>query len=175
MIDTLKYINSKQSIGEGLVWSDKNHDFKVLPPEFWNFHLESYQICKTWLQNHESILDSEEEQCYQRIVTVLKDIGKLIEEVKEPIQLNRLKKLKVLVKLRLIVADKLGIEPNKINPLSNFVNDLGADSLDILELFKALEEAFNIEIHNKVVDEVLLTVQPTIDFISKKIEYPILL
>ncbi|MBW4479950.1 MAG: acyl carrier protein [Tolypothrix brevis GSE-NOS-MK-07-07A] len=175
MIEPLKYINSKQSIPEGLVWSEKNHDFKDLPPEFWNVHLESYQICKNWLKNHECILNSEEEQCYQRIVTVLKEIGKLIEEVKEPIQLNRLKKLKILAKLRVIVADKLGIEANKINPLSNFVNDLEADSLDILELFNALEEAFNIEIHTKVVDEVLLTVQQTIDFISKKIENPIML
>lgn len=49
-------------------------------------------------------------------------------------------------KVRDIIAEQLGIEASEITPESTFVDDLGADSLDIVELIMAFEEEFNMEI-----------------------------
>lgn len=51
----------------------------------------------------------------------------------------------ILDKLKDLIADQLGIEPNNISMDTNFEEDLGVDSLDIVELSMALEEAFDIE------------------------------
>ncbi|MEI2579698.1 acyl carrier protein [Scytonema sp. PRP1] len=86
------------------------------------------------------------------------------------IQLEKLKKLKVFEKVRSIVAEKLEIEPEKVTPVANFATDLGADSLDMVELVMALEEAFKIEISNQVI-EPLLTIQQIINYISQKVDF----
>ena len=52
----------------------------------------------------------------------------------------------IFEKVRTIVAEQLSVEPGEVKPESNFQNDLGADSLDTVELVMALEEAFDIEI-----------------------------
>ena len=51
-----------------------------------------------------------------------------------------------LSKIQQIVADQLGIEAEKVVPESNFTKELGADSLDVVELVMAFEEAFEIDI-----------------------------
>lgn len=57
-------------------------------------------------------------------------------------------------KIRDIIAEQLGIEANEINTESSFVDDLGADSLDIVELIMALEEEFNMEIPDEEAEKI---------------------
>jgi acyl carrier protein len=52
----------------------------------------------------------------------------------------------VQAKVKEIIMDKLGVEESQITPEASFINDLGADSLDIVELVMAFEQAFNIQI-----------------------------
>ena len=70
-------------------------------------------------------------------------------------------------KVKKIVMDHLGIEESKISLDSKFIDDLGADSLDTVELVMAFEEQFGIEIPDAAA-ETILTVQNAVDFIDKK-------
>ena len=64
-----------------------------------------------------------------------------------------------------IVVDHLGIEESKVNLESKFIDDLGADSLDTVELVMAFEEKFGIEIPDDAA-ETIVTVKDAIDFID---------
>jgi len=66
-----------------------------------------------------------------------------------------------------IVVEHLGIEESKVTPESKFIDDLGADSLDTVELVMAFEEKFGIEIPDDAA-ETILTVKNAIDFIENK-------
>ena len=66
-----------------------------------------------------------------------------------------------------IIVDHLGIEESKVASDSKFIDDLGADSLDTVELVMALEEKFGIEIPDDAA-ETIQTVQNAIDFIQSK-------
>ena len=66
-----------------------------------------------------------------------------------------------------IVADQLGVEKDKINLDSHFVNDLGADSLDQVELVMELEEEFDLEIPDEAAEKIQ-TVGQAIGFIEKQ-------
>jgi len=68
--------------------------------------------------------------------------------------------------VRKIVVDHLGIDESKVTPQSKFIDDLGADSLDTVELVMAFEEKFGIEIPDDAA-ETILTVQNAIDYIEK--------
>ena len=68
-----------------------------------------------------------------------------------------------------IIAEQLGMDADEINQESSFVDDLGADSLDIVELIMAIEEEFEIEIPDEDA-EALLTVEQTINYVQDKIE-----
>jgi acyl carrier protein len=70
-------------------------------------------------------------------------------------------------RVRKIVADQLGVEDGKITPEANFQNDLGADSLDTVELVMAFEEEFDIEIPDEDA-EGITTVQDAIKYITNK-------
>jgi len=70
--------------------------------------------------------------------------------------------------IRSIVAEILEIDESKITPDARFVEDLGADSLDTVELVMALEEEFGIEIPDEDAEKAK-TVQDVIDYISKKL------
>jgi len=70
-------------------------------------------------------------------------------------------------KVKKIVTEHLGIEENKISLDSKFIDDLGADSLDTVELVMAFEEKFGIEIPDDAA-ETILTVQNAVDFIDNK-------
>ena len=65
-----------------------------------------------------------------------------------------------------IVAEQLGIGVDEINNESSFIYDLGADSLDTVELVMALEEEFDIEISDEEAENIS-TVQTAIDYINK--------
>ena len=70
-------------------------------------------------------------------------------------------------KVKKIVMDHLGIDESKVLLESKFIDDLGADSLDTVELVMAFEEQFGIEIPDDAA-ETILTVQNAIDFINSK-------
>jgi len=64
-----------------------------------------------------------------------------------------------------IVAEQLGIGIDEINNESSFIDDLGADSLDTVELVMALEEEFDVEISDEQAENIS-TVQSAIDYIN---------
>ena len=66
-----------------------------------------------------------------------------------------------------IVMDQLEVEDERVTPEANFANDLGADSLDTVELVMALEEEFDIEIPDEVAEEID-TVKKAVEHISKE-------
>ena len=70
-------------------------------------------------------------------------------------------------KVKKIVADHLGIDEAKVTEDSSFIDDLGADSLDTVELVMAFEEKFSIEIPDDAA-ETIQTVQNAIDYIESK-------
>lgn len=65
-----------------------------------------------------------------------------------------------------IVAEQLGVDKEKIRPETHFVNDLGADSLDTVELVMELEEEFDIDIPDDAAEKIQ-TVGQAIEFIEK--------
>ncbi len=70
-------------------------------------------------------------------------------------------------KIKQIIAEQLGVKLEEIKPESSFVDDLGADSLDTVELVMALEEEFNIEIPDEDAEK-MTTVADAIKYIEKK-------
>ena len=70
----------------------------------------------------------------------------------------------ILEKVRSIVAEQLSVDSAEVKPESNFQNDLGADSLDTVELVMALEEKFEIDIPDEAAEKIS-TVQSAVDFI----------
>ena len=73
----------------------------------------------------------------------------------------------VEAKVKKIVVDHLGADEAKVTPDAKFIDDLGADSLDTVELVMAFEEKFGIEIPDDAA-ETILTVKDAIDFIQNK-------
>ena len=71
-------------------------------------------------------------------------------------------------KVKKIVADQLSVDADTVTPQSNFANDLGADSLDTVELVMALEEEFDIEIPDEAAEKIT-TVQEAVDYINSKV------
>ena len=69
-------------------------------------------------------------------------------------------------KVKEVVIDKLGVEDDKIVSKASFVDDLGADSLDTVELIMQLEGEFGIEIPDEDA-EAITTVQAAVDYIDK--------
>jgi acyl carrier protein len=68
-------------------------------------------------------------------------------------------------KVKKIIAEKLGVDPSEVVPEASFVDDLGADSLDLVELIMSMEEAFDVEISDDDAEN-LKTVQDAIDYIN---------
>ena len=69
-------------------------------------------------------------------------------------------------KVKDIISKQLSVEPEKIVPSATFVDDLGADSLDTVELIMAIEEEFDCEIPEEEAASIS-TVQEVIDYVSK--------
>jgi acyl carrier protein len=65
-----------------------------------------------------------------------------------------------------IIVEQLSVDKDKVVPSASFVDDLGADSLDLVELIMAMEEAFDIEIPDEVAEKIA-TVQNAIEHVSK--------
>lgn len=73
----------------------------------------------------------------------------------------------VASRVKAIVVEHLGIEADKVTDGASFIDDLGADSLDTVELVMAFEEEFGIEIPDDAAEKIL-TVQDAISFIEEK-------
>jgi len=73
-----------------------------------------------------------------------------------------------LDKIKEIIVDKLGVQESKISSDSHFIEDLGADSLDTVELIMQFEEEFNIEIPDEDAEKIL-TVNQAYGYIKKHI------
>ncbi len=68
-------------------------------------------------------------------------------------------------KVKKIISEKLGVEIEKVVPEASFVDDLGADSLDLVELIMSMEEEFETDISDEVAEK-LVTVKDVIDYIN---------
>ncbi|RCX20025.1 acyl carrier protein [Anaerobacterium chartisolvens] len=71
----------------------------------------------------------------------------------------------VLEKVKKIIAEQLGVEEEEVAMESSFIDDLGADSLDLVELIMALEEEFDIEIPDSEAEKIT-TVGDAVDYIK---------
>ncbi|MEN3028634.1 MAG: acyl carrier protein [Aquificaceae bacterium] len=72
-------------------------------------------------------------------------------------------------RIREIIADQLGVEVDKLNPNARFVEDLGADSLDVVELVMAFEEEFGIEIPDEDAEKIR-TVGDVLNYLREKVK-----
>ena len=72
-------------------------------------------------------------------------------------------------KLQEIIADVLNVQKDEIRPETTFVDDLGADSLDIFQIIMGIEEEFDIEIDNDEAEKIV-TVQDAVDQIKKAVD-----
>ncbi|MBI1864270.1 MAG: acyl carrier protein [Nitrospirae bacterium] len=70
-------------------------------------------------------------------------------------------------RVKKIIAEQLGVEDKDITPHASFVEDLGADSLDTVELVMAFEEEFGIEIPDEEAEKIA-KVQDAVDYIEKR-------
>ena len=95
------------------------------------------------------------------------DEGRFVPLSNFPLQINHWRLLMATVEERVvdIVAEQLGVEKDKISRETSFVNDLGADSLDTVELVMELEEEFNISIPDEAAEKIQ-KVGEAVDFIE---------
>ena len=68
-------------------------------------------------------------------------------------------------KVKKIIAEKLSVEIEKVIPEASFIDDLGADSLDLVELIMTMEEEFEMDISDDAAEK-LVTVKDVIDYIN---------
>lgn len=71
-------------------------------------------------------------------------------------------------KVKAIIVDKLGVDGSEVQESASFTNDLGADSLDTVELIMEFEKAFDITIPDDAAEKIA-TVKDAVDFISENI------
>jgi acyl carrier protein len=69
-------------------------------------------------------------------------------------------------KVKQIIVEQLGVDEGEVTPNASFVDDLGADSLDTVELVMAFEEAFDLEIPDEDAEKIK-TVKDAVDYINK--------
>ena len=74
----------------------------------------------------------------------------------------------IFEKVKKIVVDQLSVEAETVTPQASFANDLGADSLDTVELVMALEEEFGIEIPDEAAEKIA-TVQAAVQYIEEQV------
>lgn len=68
-------------------------------------------------------------------------------------------------KIREVIVEQFGIDESAVTPNTAFIDDLGADSLDVVELIMALEEAFDMEIPDEEAEKIV-TVKDAVDYIK---------
>ena len=75
----------------------------------------------------------------------------------------------IVKKVKDIIVDKLGVEPSEVTETANFTNDLGADSLDTVELLMEFEKVFGIKIPDEETSTIA-TVKDAVDKVAEKLE-----
>lgn len=75
--------------------------------------------------------------------------------------------MSVAEKVKQIIVEQLGVDEAQVEPSASFVDDLGADSLDIVELVMAFEEAFDLDIPDEDAEKIT-TVKNAVDYIEEK-------
>jgi len=75
----------------------------------------------------------------------------------------------VFEKMVELIVEKLGVEPGEVTPEASFIDDLGADSLDIVELIMDIEDEFDLEIPDEEAENIT-TVKQAVDYIEKNIK-----
>ncbi|MCC6343991.1 MAG: acyl carrier protein [Bryobacterales bacterium] len=75
--------------------------------------------------------------------------------------------MSIEARVKQIIVEQLGVDESQVDSTASFVDDLGADSLDIVELVMAFEEAFNIDIPDEDAEKIS-TVKDAIDYIEGK-------
>lgn len=71
-------------------------------------------------------------------------------------------------KVKAIIAEKLSVDISEVVPEANFVDDLGADSLDLVELIMSMEEEFDTDIPDEEAEK-LVSVQNAIDYVNANV------
>lgn len=74
----------------------------------------------------------------------------------------------IFEKVKSVIVEQLGVDESEVTMDASFLDDLGADSIDIVEFIMALEEEFGLEIPDEEVDKIV-TVENVIDYISENI------
>ncbi|HOE94134.1 MAG TPA: acyl carrier protein [Candidatus Cryptobacteroides sp.] len=74
----------------------------------------------------------------------------------------------IVSKVKAIIVDKLGVEPSEVTEAANFTNDLGADSLDTVELLMEFEKVFGVKIPDEETSGIS-TVKDAIDKVAEKL------
>ena len=75
----------------------------------------------------------------------------------------------IFEKVKKIVVDQLGVDEDEVTPEASFVDDLGADSLDIVELVMAFEEEFDLEIPDEDAEKIN-TVGDVVDYLKSRVD-----
>ena len=75
----------------------------------------------------------------------------------------------IAAKVQEIIVQQLGVDAAKVTPEASFVDDLGADSLDVVELVMAFEEEFGVEIPDEAAEKIA-TVKDAIDYLQAHLE-----
>jgi len=80
---------------------------------------------------------------------------------------------KLFLKVQQIIVQQLGLDAGEVTPAADFISDLGADSLDTVELVMAFEEAFEIEIMDEDAEKIR-TIQQAVDYLrdQAKVQLP---
>ncbi|HIE52578.1 MAG TPA: acyl carrier protein [Armatimonadetes bacterium] len=76
--------------------------------------------------------------------------------------------MSVYEKIRDIIVDQLGVEEEKVKPDASFVEDLGADSLDVVELIMRIEEEFDLEIPDEDAEQIV-TIADAVEYIESRL------
>lgn len=75
--------------------------------------------------------------------------------------------MSIIDKVKKIIAEKLSVDISEVVPEASFVDDLGADSLDLVELIMSIEEEFEVDIPDEDAEK-LVTVQDAINYINAR-------
>lgn len=75
--------------------------------------------------------------------------------------------MEILEQVKEVIVNKLGVDAGKVTPEARFIEDLGADSLDIVELIMGLEDKFGLEISDEAAEKIR-TVGDALSFIQSK-------
>ena len=132
---------------------------------------EGYHCTGSTIAGLPGILIGHNEQIAWGITLAYTDVEDIFiekQDVTEPGRYEYRGELKEYDKIKEIIIDKLGIEEEKITMDAKFIEDLGADSLDTVELIMQFEEEFSIEIPDNDAES-LLSVKQAVDYISNKL------